>query len=115
MYIRKPTLTYKGKTYVNYVLVESVLTPKGPRQKVICSLGDLSPRPAEEWLRLARKVEDALVGQANLFSSPDPEVAQIVRQIRPRQAHPLQPPPGSLPESGPADLISVHTDSIAMT
>ena len=31
-------------TYFNYLLVESVLTPKGPRQKVICSLGDLSPR-----------------------------------------------------------------------
>jgi transposase len=115
MYVRQTTRRYKDKTYTNYLLVESIHTPKGPRQKVICSLGDLSPRPAEEWLRLARKVEDALVGQANLFSNPDPEVEQIVRQIRTRQAHTSQPPAGSLPESGPADLISVHTDSIAMT
>ncbi len=115
MYIRQTTRRYKDKTYTNYLLVESIHTPKGPRQKVICSLGDLSPRPAEDWLRLARKVEDALVGQANLFSSPDPEVEQIVRQIRTRQPHPPQPPAGSLPESGPADLISVHTDSVAMT
>jgi len=43
MYIRKSSRTYKGKTYSNYVLVESVLTPKGPRQKIICSLGDLRP------------------------------------------------------------------------
>ena len=52
MYIRKSSRTYKGKTYSNYVLVESVLTPKGPRQKIICSLGDLRPRPQAEWLAL---------------------------------------------------------------
>ena len=51
MYIRKSSRLYKGKTYTNYVLVESVLTPKGPRQKTICSLGDLSPRRREEWLK----------------------------------------------------------------
>jgi hypothetical protein len=28
----------------------------GPRQRSVCSLGDLSP-PREEWLRLMRKVE----------------------------------------------------------
>ena len=55
MYIRRSTRTYKGKTYTNYVLVEAVQTPKGPRQKTICSLGDLSPRPREEWLKLAHK------------------------------------------------------------
>jgi transposase len=85
MYIRKSTRTYKGKTYVNYVLVESVLTPKGPRQKTICSLGDLSPRPAEEWLKLARKIEDALVGQGDLLDAEDGEVADIVRRVRTRR------------------------------
>jgi transposase len=115
MYVRQTTRRYKDKTYTNYLLVESIHTPKGPRQKVICSLGDLSPRPAEDWLRLARKVEDALVGQANLFSQPDPEVEQIVRQIRTRQARTPQSPVGSLPEPGSADLVAVHTDSLAMT
>jgi hypothetical protein len=51
MFIRKTTRKYKDKTYTNHLLVESVHTPKGPRQKVICSLGDLSPRPAGEWLK----------------------------------------------------------------
>src|SRR3970282_98608 len=51
MYLRTTTKTYKGKTYTNYVLVESVATPKGPRQRVICSLGALAPGPREEWLR----------------------------------------------------------------
>jgi transposase len=115
MYVRQTTRRYKDQTYTNYLLVESIHTPKGPRQKVICSLGDLSPRPAEDWLRLVRNVEDALVGQANLFSNPDPEVEQIVRQIQARQACTPQPPAGPLPEPGPADLISVHTDSIAIT
>ena len=56
MYIRKSTRSYKGRTYTNYLLVESVHTPKGPRQNTICSLGDLSPRPREEWLKLACKI-----------------------------------------------------------
>ena len=84
MFIRKTTRKYKEKTYTNYLLVESVHTPKGPRQKVICSLGDLSPRPARQWLQLAHKIEDALLGQANLFEAPDAEVVQIVSQVRQR-------------------------------
>ena len=85
MYIRKSSRSYKGRTYTNYVLVESVLTPKGPRQKTVCSLGDLSPRPREEWLRLTRKLEDALVGQERLVDQDDTEVADIVRQVRERR------------------------------
>jgi transposase len=116
MYVRQTTRRYKDKTYTNYLLVESIHTPKGPRQKVICSLGDLSPRPAEEWLRLARKVEDALVGQANLFSQPDPEVEQIVRQVRQRQARAAHQDAQSVPPAdGDGDLIAVHCDRIAMT
>ena len=62
MFIRKNARRYNGKTYTNYLLVESVRTDKGPRQKTICSLGNLTPRAREEWLELVRKVEDALVG-----------------------------------------------------
>jgi transposase len=70
MYIRKASRVYKGKTYFNYLLVESVLTPDGPRQKVVCSLGDLSPRPRHEWLALAHRLQSALIGQEELFPSP---------------------------------------------
>ena len=112
MYIRVTTRRYKDKVYTNHLLVESVHTPKGPRQKVICSLGDLSPRPAAEWLRLAHKVEDALVGQTNLFadSELDPEVDQIVRQVRQRQADQAQ-----ADTSATADLVAVHTDRVTTT
>jgi len=86
MYIRESTRVYNGRTYTNYVLVESVQTPKGPRQKTVCSLGDLSPRPRQEWLKLACKIEDALVGQGDLLDADDAEVADIVRRVRSRRA-----------------------------
>ena len=84
MYVRTSTRRYKDRTYTNYLLVESIATPKGPRQKVICSLGDLSPRPRQEWLRLAHKVEAALVGEQELFETGDADVAAIVTRVRAR-------------------------------
>jgi transposase len=107
MYIRKSTRSYKGRTYTNYVLVESVQTPKGPRQKSICSLGDLSPRPREEWLNLTRKIEDALLGQERLLDQADPEVAAIVRQVREHGENATRQP---RPESG--KLITVDPSRV---
>ena len=110
MFIRKVTRKYKDRVYTNYLLVQSVHTPKGPRQKVICSLGDLSPRPAEEWLRLAHKVEDALLGQSDLFARPmDAEVEQIVRQVRHRAGQSSHVARGKAAEE---ELIAVHTDRV---
>jgi transposase len=85
MYIRKSIRSYKDATYTNYVLVESIHTPKGPRQRTVCSLGDLSPRPRADWLKLARKIEDALVGQADLLDAADGEVATIVQRVKARR------------------------------
>jgi len=82
MYIRTTTRTYKGKTYTNHLLVESRHTPQGPRQKVVCSLGDLKPRPKEAWLKLAREVEAKLSGQELLFDEPNAEAEGIVRQVQ---------------------------------
>lgn len=69
MYIRRTKRHYKGKTYINHLLVESVLTPKGPRQRTICSLGSLEPAPREQWLSLAHKMESSLQGQLCLGGS----------------------------------------------
>ncbi len=41
-------------------------TPKGPRQRIICSLGSLAPAPSEQWLELAHRLEASLRGQASL-------------------------------------------------
>jgi transposase len=104
MFVRTTRRRYKGQTYTNYVLVESVRTPQGPRQKVVCSLGDLSPRPREQWLGLARKVEAALGGQPELLAAEDAEVAQVVERVRrgrPRRQH-----------HSVAALIRVHAEGV---
>ena len=79
MYIRKTTKSHKGKTYDNYLLVESVSTPKGPRQKIICSLGSLAPAPREHWLQLAHRVESSLRGQDSL-QAMEPAVEAVVEK-----------------------------------
>lgn len=112
MYIRKTVRRYKDQTYVNFLLVESVLTDKGPRQKVICSLGDLSPRPRELWLALARKLQDALTGQLALpgMADEDPELQQLKHLLPVQNA-----PRGNVDtatSSSPDDLVSVHIDRV---
>jgi len=76
MFIKANTKIVKGKPYKNYLLVESMTTPKGPRHHVVCSLGNLRPAPKEYWLQLSRKVEAALAGQLPIV--PDPQVDEIV-------------------------------------
>ena len=114
MYIRKSIRAYHGRTYTNYVLVESVHTAKGPRQKTICSLGDLSPRPREAWIEFARKIEDALVGQSHLLDTDDSEVADIVHRVRARrrdeQRRGGERPP---PPAGSGALIKVDPTRVA--
>jgi hypothetical protein len=60
MYLRKIVREYKGKVYMHYLLVESIHTLRGPRQRVICSLGDLKPKSREEWLRTFEQAVNAL-------------------------------------------------------
>src|SRR6516162_9225785 len=84
MYIRKTTRVYKGKTYTNHLLVESVQTPQGPRQRTICSLGSLEPAPAEHWRGLAHKLDSALQGQQAL--------PPVDSEIQPLSARPFPRP-----------------------
>jgi transposase len=100
----KPTKKQVGdKTYVNHVLVESVATPKGPRHRVVCSLGSLAPAPAEEWLALAHKIEVALTGQHPLVR--DARVETLVAKVRAARR-------GARQTAGTSDLVAVHTDQV---
>lgn len=108
MFLRKVSKTVKGRRYVNHVLLESVRTAKGPRQKLICSLGDLSPRPREEWLKLAHRMESALVGQGDLLDESDPEVAHIADKVRTRRAARAQAVPDA--EAIAVDPSAVTTE-----
>jgi hypothetical protein len=106
MYIRKSTRKYKGKTYTNHLLVESIQTPKGPRQRIICSLGSLEPGPAEDWLGLAHKLQSALEGQESLPESSE-QIQGWVERARRKNSGANQPPPE---RSGSA--ITVEADRI---
>src|SRR4030042_5237609 len=105
MYIRKSTRKYGGKTYTNHLLVESLQTPNGPRQKTICSLGDLGPRPAKDWLKLAHKIEDALLGQESLIADADIKTKRLISKAKGgkknRQA-----------KKDTDELIMVHVDNV---
>ena len=81
MYLRRTTRRVGDKTYQNYLLVESVATPKGPRQRVICSLGTLAPGPKDAWLGTAQRLQAALAGQTALV--PDATVAALAGRARP--------------------------------
>jgi len=108
MYIRKTTRKVKDKVYENYLLVESVMTPKGPRQRTICSLGHLKPRPRKEWLLLAQKVETALKGQLT-FEEKEPEVEEILEKAKAFESQVKRPE-----KDKGDDVVSIHTDKVQM-
>lgn len=104
MYIRKSTRTYKGKTYTNHLLVESVQTAKGPRQRTICSLGSLEPAPAEDWLGLAHKLQSALQGQESLSGSSS-KIQEWVEKTRNKKK-------STVPSDGDRATVTVEPDKV---
>lgn len=112
MYIRRTVSKQGKKTYVNHLLVESVATPKGPRQRTICSLGDLGPRPREEWLKLAHKMEGALSGQISLFEDDTDPIAKAaiekVKSTAARRERGTSPSPARERKS----VVAVDTDRV---
>ena len=105
MFIRKTVKRYKDQTYTNHLLVETVSTPQGPRQRTICSLGDLSPGPRSKWLGLVGRIEAALQGQVPL-DGPDPLVDDIVGRIRSAGEDQLS--------SRGNEIVAVHTDQVSL-
>jgi transposase len=111
VFIRRTQKSYKGKSYTTYLLVESVHTPKGPRQKVICSLGNLAPAPREHWLGLAHKVEAALAGQLPLQEGGDAaQLDSIVKKARRGRSGELRQAMVPPPEA--ERIIAVDTERV---
>ena len=81
MFIKQTRKKLKGKTYSNYLLVESVATPRGPRHRVVCSLGSLAPAPREHWLRLAHNLQDSLSGQGSLLAAKSAREQAIASKL----------------------------------
>lgn len=105
MFIKRTRKRVNGKTYLNHLLVESVLTPKGPRHRVVCSLGSLAPAPAEEWRALANRIEAALGGQAELVG--DAKLDTMVERVKTQ-------PPAVRTSKGSSDLVSIHTERVSI-
>jgi len=77
LFIRRTQRTLRGKTYTNHLLVESVATERGPRHRVICSLGSLGPAPKAQWLKLAHHLQDSLGGQESFLEHSAEEQALV--------------------------------------
>ncbi len=111
MYLRRTIKTHKGKTYTNYLLVESRHTAQGPRQHVVCSLGSLAPAPREEWLSLAHRLEASLEGQAS-FPPADAPLQTLLEKVRrgrkPRTAPGATRPPAAAGLAVDPDQVSVE-------
>jgi transposase len=63
------------KIFTYHRLMESVRTPKGPRQRVILNLGKLN-LPKEEWPILAGRIEEIITGQET-FLLPSPYIESL--------------------------------------
>jgi transposase len=110
VYIRKTTKTHKGKSYNNYLLVESVHTPKGPRQRILCSLGSLAPAPPEHWLNLAHRVQASLAGQLSLTPTDARMETLVEKGRRGGKLRPAAAPPSSPPEA----LLAVDSERVSI-
>jgi len=69
-----------GRVYENHKLVESIRTEKGPRQRVIMSLGTLTI-PKIDWPRLAHALECRIRGQKSLLQDHDVELEQLALKL----------------------------------
>jgi len=81
MFIRSYKTTNKktGKKYTTYKLVESYRTPKGPRQRIVMDMGDLSHIPAMQLKELANRIEQLLEGYEEPVFKPDEETEELAR------------------------------------
>ena len=71
MYIRrvKKRNGHSKKQFEYLYLVESIKTPKGPRQRLVLNLGNI-PLKAEDWTCFVRELELRLSGQQSLIEIP---------------------------------------------
>jgi hypothetical protein len=112
MYIRKSQRKHGGKVYTSYSLVESYRTENGPRQRTLCSLGDLKARSRKNWLKLIHKVEDKLVGQKDwLKGEEDIEVNAIIQGVETARATRIGQGAGKPPGSED-DVVGVHLNGV---
>ena len=53
MFLRRYRRTKNGKTHAYFALVESFRTERGPRQRIVAQLGELSEDQQHRWQQTA--------------------------------------------------------------
>ena len=113
MYIKRVRKRNKGsdKVFEYLHLVESIRTPRGPRQRLVLNLGALDI-VAEDYKALAKSIENRLSGQSTLFGEDlniERLAARAADRIRKKYEQTV-PVHGEAPE---ADVRNVDINSIA--
>lgn len=67
MFLRKNRRTKNGKPHFYWSLVETIRTPKGPRQRVVGYLGNLHEEKKDLYRGLVKRLEGRSDGQLNLY------------------------------------------------
>lgn len=68
------------KVFLSHRLVESVRTPRGPRQRVVMNLGNLE-LPKERWKALANRIEEVVHGQSRRLVPLPREVEALAQHF----------------------------------
>ena len=86
MYIRKTKkpAPKTGKYYFTYQLVESSRTEKGPRQKILLSMGSDIELPAEDLPLLAKRIEEIIHGYTDALVSHSVAVETLAQEYASR-------------------------------
>ena len=66
------------KTFISHRLIESVRTPRGPRQRAVLNLGRLD-LPKEQWKALANRIEELLHGYEQVTVPVPDEIETLAR------------------------------------
>ncbi|MFN3533738.1 MAG: hypothetical protein ACK41Q_14750, partial [Candidatus Brocadia sp.] len=80
MYIRDAYKKKGDKKYSCLVLVETIRTKKGPRQRTILTLGNIAV-PKEKWTHLAEMIKRRLSGQRGMFLDEPEELLGVTESI----------------------------------
>jgi len=108
MFIREITKKNPGspKTFVYHRLMDSVRTPRGPRQRILLNLGQLD-LPRSDWKALANRIEEVLLGQES-FVTPGPHIESLAQHyaqlLRRKEMYSLPTPEKEEPDWQRVDL-----------
>jgi len=111
MFIREIIKKNPGspKTFSYCRLMDSVRTPRGPRQKILLNLGKLD-LPRSDWKTLANRIEEILLGQESFFTPPAhiESLAQHYAQLlRRKEMYSIPVPEKEEPDWQTVDLNSL--------